>query len=847
MNLLVKTHYRLLMLVGVVLFAGRVICASAQDSIPQPDRDYIFLEDIDKKKAEKQKREAIRDKRKVSEQRAKTVEGLPFDINAKSINYDSNTQDVVADGDVLFGYYAGIVEAAHARFNVEKEEAFLSEDVRVTETTSTILADEAWMNVNTGEARIENADMYLEEGDYRINAQEILRSTENTFTFSEAELTTCNCPEGRSVCPWKMKADRAEVTPDGYGYLYDTTIYAHSVPVFYTPFMIFPAKTKRQSGLLPASVGTGKNSAFMMKAPLYLVLSDSADMTISPLFESSVRAGVETEYRKIFSQNSKLLFDGIYLNESSRHGALLGTNIDGLDDPTLEVDRFGGYLYQGYRGGSVDLPVQTVVDGHYVSDDLFLREVDNEDIGEYNSRFVTSQAAARTLLWESYSAELNMEYNQALVDNDDVIFQRLPQATITGSHSFHPFGNNALGAKLVLSNSLSVTDYYRNVGYWGARSEAYEKLALPFHVKNYFDTDLSVDMRASSYSLQNTDVVDSDGNVNDELPGTSDRVVPGFTYKTSSVIEKVFPVAEDSVLRDFLDLGQSSRAERVARLKHTIEPTVKYRYVPDVDQEDNPQFDYYDHLEEKSLVTYGVTQRIYGRYEPLNDYLYGIEETTPETRDYEGLQSQGVSDGRLSFGYDADAAQTGYQAQRGSVRELVRLKLTQSYDILQEDEEEEEEDDDDTSPYSDVGINALFFPNEHFAFGTKDNYNAEENKFSSYSLEGRLLDRRGDEVRSRLSFIDNNMRQLETSLQFQLLEFVKLGYYTRYDDMEGEFLEQKVGLRFTSSCNCWIFDVGVTDKLNPEETKVMFNLTLLGLGEVGNTFLSPFADDEENN
>ncbi|MCC6932163.1 MAG: LPS-assembly protein LptD [Deltaproteobacteria bacterium] len=845
MALLRDTSKRILILLGLLLCVGKVSTVFAQETVPQPNREFVFLEDVNKKKAEKAKKQAIRDKRKSAQDKAKTVEGLPFDINAKSINYEAGTQDVVAEGDVIFGYYSGIIEATTARFNVEKEEATLSKDVRVTEATSTILADEAWMNFNTGEARLDNADMYLEEGDYRINSQKINRSVENTFTFDEVEMTTCQCPEGRDVCPWKIKADSGNVTPEGYGHLYDITLYAHSLPVFYSPYMLFPAKTERQSGLLAATLGTSKNSDFMIKAPLYIVFSESADMTLSPLFESSVRSGVETEFRKVFSQNSKLTMGGTYLNESSRHGDLLGTNVDNLSDPSLDINRFAGYLYQNYRGGSQALPIQTVVSGHYVSDDLLLRELDDENIGLYNARYVTSKGAVRTLFGERYSAELNTEYNQAMVDNDDYVFQRLPQALITGSHSLHPFGENPIGAKLVLTNNLSVTDYYREVGYWGVRSEVYEKLALPFHVGNYFDTEISGDMRASQYSLQDTEIVDvNSGRVTGELPSSSDRLVPGLSIKTNSVIEKIFAVDDNSALRNLLDIGPHARNEKVVRLKHTIEPMLSYRYVPDIDQEENPQFDYYDQLEDKSLVTYGVTQRIYGRYEPLSDYLYGIEELTPEARDYEGLSGAGISEEKYNFGYEQTSGRNDYQAQRGSIKELMRLKLTQSYNIL---DDNKLYDGEDVSPYSDLGIAALFFPNEHIALGTKNNYNLDENRFSSYSVESCLTDRRGDEIRNRLSFIDSNMRQLETSLQLRILERVKLGYYTRYDDLAGKFLEQKVGLRFLSTCNCWIFDIGISDKINPDETKVMFNITLLGLGEIGNSFISPFAKDKQDN
>ena len=42
----------------------------------------------------------------------------------------------------------------------------------------------------------------------------------------------------------------------------------------------------------------------------------------------------------------------------------------------------------------------------------------------------------------------------------------------------------------------------------------------------------------------------------------------------------------------------------------------------------------------------------------------------------------------------------------------------------------------------------------------------------------------------------------------------------------------------------WILDFEVSDRSNPDETKFRFNVTLIGLGELGNTF---FSSDEQNN
>jgi hypothetical protein len=60
-------------------------------------------------------------------------------------------------------------------------------------------------------------------------------------------------------------------------------------------------------------------------------------------------------------------------------------------------------------------------------------------------------------------------------------------------------------------------------------------------------------------------------------------------------------------------------------------------------------------------------------------------------------------------------------------------------------------------------------------------------------------------------------------------------YQTRYNALEGEFLEKTGGFRLSSQCQCWIADVSVSDRVNPQETQVRFQITLIGLGSIGRT------------
>ncbi len=830
----------------------------AEAQVERPDRDYLFIEDREEKKVKKAKRKELKKKKEAARQSALKSSELPFDINAKSIQFDSTGSVINAEGDVIITYSSVVAEALRGRVDITKSEAQLEGDVRVSDITSNMTADTAYLNLDDGAGELQNASIFFEEGDYRLTARKADRRPGDVFLLEDAELTTCRCPEGDDCKPWTLRAKDAEITREGYGFAWNSTLHFNEVPVFYFPFLVFPAKNERQSGFIPMSVGGGKESGVNLRVPFFWAIDDSTDATITGVYESSTRAGTDVEFRKIFSRRHEMEAGVIYLNDSFRDGDLQGTNVSGLNDPEFDDNRIAAYLDQTWQGSVGDLDLQLIVDANYVSDDLFLREYEKDEIADYNSRFVVSKGVVRAPLGETFSLDIAAEGNQAIVDDDDFIFQRVPEITLDGLNTFKPFGENQFGLKIVLESTATFVNFIRKKSFEGMRAELYESARIPFHFRNYFDGSFKASLRGTNYKLTDDVVVSenasedatpddmSDDGIFDDsevvrLDKSSNRLIPEFTSTTGTALEKVFSLSEGDWIKRVAELGSIGRSEEIVRLKHTIEPKLKHQFVPSVNQDDNPQFDSSDRLAQKNVVTYSLTQRLFGRFEPRNPYLYGIEEVTPEVDDLGSLRPPGILDQAGTFGFDQDGEPQAYQAmRRGSVVELASFELSQTFDIL----EERKDRDPNRKPLSDLAAKVNLFPNEHVRFSAQTDYGIEEKEFSSYTVEGQLTSKRGDSLRTRLRFVDSSVRQLETSAELKVTDEVRLGYYGRYDDLNGEFLEQKAGVRFSSSCKCWVFDLDVSDRVNPDETEFSFKLTLVGLGELGNTL---FASDDENN
>lgn len=826
-----------LLLAQFVLIAVDVNQSSANPPEP-PARLFLFSEDRLRKRESAAKRKEIQRRQKEVTEKAKKA-GFPYDVNATKIDYDTTERKIKGSGGVIINYSSAIIEAEEVEIGLVDKVATLKGDVRLTDRSGNIGADEMSLRLDDGTGFFKNGDIFFEDGHYRVLADEVRKVGRETFEFNDCTLTTCECADTDDTDPWRLEGKQGKITRDGYGQISDAILYAYNVPIFYSPYTLFPVKSERQSGLLPGTFGGGQRSGFSATLPVYLALDNSTDATLTAVYNARARVGIDSEFRKVFSDRTSLDMGAIYFNESQRGGELLGTQLSGLADPTIDENRFAGYLnFDSLNHKIAGNDFQFIARGKYVSDDLILREYNRREIAPFNTRFVTSRAAARYSFLESFTLEAAAEFNQAMVDNDDLIFQRIPDLSLQGLHVFKPFGDNPLGAKLVLTDSVSATKFTRKELFDGSRAEIYEQLALPFHYKNYFDVTLGADVRATTYALDDREFSLQDGTTG-ELPSSSNRLLPGASAQIGTVLEQVFPVSSGNPLKFISELGTQGRQGELTRIKHTLEPTVRYRFVPEVDQSENPQFDSTDRLPRRNFVTYALTQRFFGRYEGRDPDIYGIEEVTPELGDLGALSSRTPIDQAFDLG-GGNFSDPYSRLARGRRAELMNFSIAQTFDIDRDRREaqlrEELGPNADLHPFSDVTLRGNLMPNEYFRLTGGFSLGSDDIGFSAYDFGAQLTDKRGDQLRTRLVFTDGfsgPVRQAETSIELRLTERFKLGFYGRYDDVKKDFLERRVGVRFNSSCRCWILDVDVWDRLNPDETRFNVTLTLIGITELG--------------
>ncbi|MGH7948527.1 MAG: hypothetical protein ACREQF_04820, partial [Candidatus Binataceae bacterium] len=291
-----------------------------------------------------------------------------------------------------------------------------------------------------------------------------------------------------------------------------------------------------------------------------------------------------------------------------------------------------------------------------------------------------------------------------------------------------------------------------------------------------------------------------------------------------------------------------------------IEPFATYAYVPGISQSDLPLFDEVDRIRPRSLIAYGVTTRLFAK-------LSEPEETARSARNSSGDDElvEPPAD-RTPYGEQDDLAQAlaprgGSTTSRGAgVRELARVTVLHAYDTNYQVGLS-------GGKIADVQTIATVFPTSVVWAGGQLNYNPRSNGgitnanffvnlqppwnrenpsklFMGKALQGSFFQLSYNYV-NRSSAVQGgtkrNASQFMTARAYSDV-FDRLGLFVApsYDFAASQLLQAEYGVRLKSPCDCWAFDVGIVDSFNPKEVQFQVQLTLGGLGSVGQ---SPFGQN----
>ncbi len=645
----------------------------------------------------------------------------PVQLEADELSYDKDTGVYHASGDVHLTQGDLEVRSQILEWNQVSGEITAEGDVQLTSPDEELFGEKARYNLQKRTGTVENGRFYLRESNLYVSGDSIERRGEQDYRIINGTFTTC----GGDVPSWKFGASQVDVTLGGYARAKHTLFYLKDIPSLYFPYMIYPVKSERESGLLIPAVGYSSKRGFHYGAAYYQVLGVNQDATLYLDYLSEMGWGKGVEYRYIFGKTNggEARFYHIDVNQ-----------VDGVD---IDEER---YAVEWQHDGQLPGGVRMVADVEYVNDDEYF-----QDFGtvaeEYNKDKVESTFSLGKH-WKQYSLIGLIKYTKDLEVDDDETLQLLPRIT------FDVTRQRIVETPFYYAFNTQYSHFWRQEGLRGERLMVRPLLAANIKLWDVFDIAPEASYRQRYYWGL------SDGSASDQ-EGTAE-----FSTRVSTRLERVYrqPLGFAGLLR------------------HSLEPEVTYRYIPEVDQDLLPDFDSYDRIDKKNQLEYALVQRFTLRFD---------DNGTPE------------------------------------YREFLYLRLSQIYDLTDEASEQR---------FQDLRFEALLLPTGWLSLKTDSTLDVDSGEWVKAEVAGRIWDQNENSFKLGYHYDpDNDVDYGSVNLSLAFLRPIYLTYEQRYDFSTNDQLEQVVGIEYRQQC--WSALLTYSDR--EDDQSIMLTFTMRGIGSVG--------------
>ncbi len=337
----------------------------------------------------------------------------PTFIGAKASRYEQEQQVATLAGDVVMRQGSMQVEADEANLYQAENRGELNGNVRVRDNGALLVGDHADIQLDTGEAKVDNAEYVLHKSRIRGSALYAKRAENAIIRLKDGTYTSCE-PNSNA---WQLKGNNITLNPaTGFGTATNVTLRVKDIPVLYTPYIYFPIDDRRQSGFLPPTIGSGSDTGFMLVTPYYFNIAPNYDATLYPRYMSKRGLLMEGEFRYL-TKSSEGQFGAAYLNDD---------NDDRKKQSDSEKTR---YLLNWQHKGGLDSRVMTEVDYTKISDPYYFQDLQSDQIGVDSRTFVNQQGAV-TYRGDNYAARINAQAYELATVSNITPYNRLPQITL---------------------------------------------------------------------------------------------------------------------------------------------------------------------------------------------------------------------------------------------------------------------------------------------------------------------------------------------------------------------------------------------------------------------------------
>jgi LPS-assembly protein len=363
---------------------------------------------------------------------------------------------------------------------------------------------------------------------------------EDTYRIRGGSFTTCD----GDWPAWRFTGRETLVTLEEYASVRGATFEVKNVPLLYSPYLVLPVKTQRQSGFLFPGFGLSNVAGFQLKNAYFWAIAKNMDATFYLDLATVKGFGEGVEYRYVRQVGSSGSIYAYHARELEGYREKYTDPLDRTADRYLVELKHEEYFSKSFYAR---MRLQEFSDRQYF-----------KDYGVTYAAQASEQAYSFVSLtkdWERFSLFGEARYTVDLTQDDKTTLQYLPGVTLAGMRQ------RILQSPLYYSFSSSYGYFWRQEGVTGQVLDLYPRLTLPLKWGDLeFTSDLGV--RETLYLSQD-----------------------GGEQSHSRELWDINATLATNFYRVF-DTGWSE----VPKIKHLLRPEITYTYIPDVDQSQFPNF-----------------------------------------------------------------------------------------------------------------------------------------------------------------------------------------------------------------------------------------------------------------
>jgi hypothetical protein len=202
------------------------------------------------------------------------------------------------------------LQADLVRYTPSTHQAHAEGNVVLDQAKSRITAESLDYNLESQTGAFINARGYAEPS-ILFEAAKIEQISPRELVLHDATFTACTQPTPY----WSFKIGKGLLRLDDYAYLHDLEFKVGRATVFYSPYLVWPIKSDRASGLLFPEFGFSQRSGTIISEAWYWAMHRSMDATFYFDYMSKAGYGSGLEYRYVPSQTGRGRFTGYYIRD----------------------------------------------------------------------------------------------------------------------------------------------------------------------------------------------------------------------------------------------------------------------------------------------------------------------------------------------------------------------------------------------------------------------------------------------------------------------------------------------------------------------------------------------------